>query len=169
MGRLVVYLVQYRQETFPRGRANHRTKSHRKERAIRTASLCPARWKVFPFLKEKGYKIGLATSSPLALVKVVAKKLQINPYLQAIASAEELKYGKPHPQVYLNCAEALEVSPLECVCLEDSFNGMIAVKAARMKCIVIPARHQQHQSRWDAADIKLASLLDLNDQVLDEL
>lgn len=124
---------------------------------------------VFPLLKEKGFKIGLATSSPLALVSVVAEKLQINDYLQAIASAEDLKYGKPHPQVYLDCAAALEVSPLECVCLEDSFNGMIAVKAARMKCIVIPAKHQQHQARWDAADIKLASLLHLNEEVLDDL
>jgi sugar-phosphatase len=124
---------------------------------------------VFPLLKEKGFKIGLATSSPLALVSVVTEKLQINDYLQAIASAEELKYGKPHPQVYLDCAAALEVSPLECVCLEDSFNGMIAVKAARMKCIVIPAKHQQHQARWDAADIKLPSLLHLNEEVLDDL
>lgn len=129
----------------------------------------PGADRIFPLLKEKGFKIGLATSSPLALVRVVAEKLQINDYLQAIASAEELKYGKPHPQVYLDCAAALEVSPLECVCLEDSFNGMIAVKAARMKCIVIPAKHQQHQPRWDAADIKLPSLLHLNEEVLDNL
>jgi sugar-phosphatase len=124
---------------------------------------------IFPLLKEKGYKIGLATSSPLALVNVVAEKLQINEYLQAIASAEELRYGKPHPQVYLDCAQALEVSPLECICLEDSFNGMIAVKAARMKCIVIPAKHHQDQTRWDAADMKLTSLLKLNEQVLNVL
>lgn len=124
---------------------------------------------VFQFFRGKGFRIGLATSSPLALVKVVAEKLQINDYLQAIASAEELKHGKPHPQVYLDCAEALEVSPLECICFEDSFNGMIAVKAARMKCVVIPARHQQHQTRWDAADIKLPSLLHVNEQVLDSL
>jgi mannitol-1-/sugar-/sorbitol-6-/2-deoxyglucose-6-phosphatase len=129
----------------------------------------PGADRIFPLLKEKGFKIGLATSSPLALVRVVAEKLQINDYLQAIASAEELKYGKPHPQVYLDCAAALEVSPLECVCLEDSFNGMIAVKAARMKCIVIPAKHQQQQTRWDAADIKLSSLLHLNEEVLDNL
>lgn len=121
------------------------------------------------FFRQRGFKIGLATSSPLALVKVVAEKLQINDYLQAIASAEELKYGKPHPQVYLDCAQALEVSPLECVCFEDSFNGMIAVKAARMKCIVIPAPHHQQQTRWDAADKKLSSLLDVNDHVLDAL
>jgi len=57
----------------------------------------PGVHEVFKLLKEKGFKIGLATSSPLALVRVVAEKLQINDYLQAIASAEELKYGKPHP------------------------------------------------------------------------
>lgn len=123
----------------------------------------------FQFFREKGFKIGLATSSPLALVKVVAEKLKINDYLQAIASAEELTYGKPHPQVYLDCARALEVSPLECICFEDSFNGMIAVKAARMKCIVIPAPHQQQQTRWDAADKKLSSLLQVNEQVLASL
>lgn len=129
----------------------------------------PGALEVFPLLKSQGYKIGLATSSPLSLVKVVAEKLQINDYLEAIASAEELPYGKPHPQVYLNCAADLGVSPLECVCFEDSFNGMIAVKAARMKCVVIPAPHQQHQTRWDAADKKLASLLQVTGQFMDNL
>ena len=123
----------------------------------------------FRFFRERKFRIGLATSSPVALVKVVADKLQINDYLQAIASAEELDFGKPHPQVYLDCAKALAVSPLECICFEDSFNGMIAAKAARMKCVVIPAFHQQHQTRWDAADMKLPSLLHLNEQVLDVL
>lgn len=126
----------------------------------------PGALEAFSFFKERGYRIGLATSSPLSLVRVVADKLQINDYLQAIASAEELPYGKPHPQVYLNCAAALEVSPLECLCFEDSFNGMIAAKAARMKCVVIPAPQHHHQTRWDAADLKLSSLLDLNDPVL---
>lgn len=129
----------------------------------------PGALDIFPFLKKRGYRIGLATSSPLALVRVVAEKLKINHYLEAIASAEMLNYGKPHPQVYLDCAEALGVSPLECVCFEDSFNGMIAVKAARMKCVVIPAKHQQHQTRWDAADLKLSSLLDVNDEILEKL
>lgn len=124
---------------------------------------------IFQFFTEHQFRIGLATSSPIALVNVVAEKLQIGRYLQAIASAEELPYGKPHPQVYLDCAGLLGVSPLECVCFEDSFNGMIAVKAARMKCVVIPAPHQHHETRWDAADRKLKSLLQFNQQVLDAL
>ncbi len=125
--------------------------------------------RIFDFFQERNFRIGLATSSPLSLVEVVAEKLQIGGQLQAIASAEELPYGKPHPQVYLDCAAALQVSPLECVCFEDSFNGMIAVKAARMKCIVVPAPHQHHETRWDAADRKLRSLLEVDQSVLDAL
>jgi mannitol-1-/sugar-/sorbitol-6-/2-deoxyglucose-6-phosphatase len=124
---------------------------------------------IFPFLKEQGFTIGLATSSPIELVHVVAEKLQIKDYLQAVASAEDLSHGKPHPQVYLDCAEQLNVSPLKCICFEDSFNGMIAVKAARMKCVIIPAPQQHHETRWDAADRKLSSLQQFNTQVLDSL
>lgn len=129
----------------------------------------PGVHEAFQFFRDHKFKIGIATSSPIALVKVVADKLDINQYVQAIASAEELPNGKPHPQVYLNCAQSLDISPLDCVCFEDSFNGMIAAKAARMKCIVIPAPHQQPQTRWDAADMKLQSLLQVNEEVLQKL
>lgn len=124
---------------------------------------------IFDFFKNQGCKIGIATSSPLALVNVVVEKLSIGHYLDAIKSAEFLPYGKPHPQVYLDCAQALDVSQLQCICFEDSFNGMIAVKAARMKCIVIPAPEQHAETRWDAADIKLRSLEEVNIAMLEAL
>ncbi|MEO5893379.1 MAG: HAD family hydrolase, partial [Ferruginibacter sp.] len=74
---------------------------------------------IFNFFISKNFKIGLATSSPGPLIDVVIDKLGIRQYLQAIASAAELPYGKPHPQVYLNCAALLKSSPLECICFED--------------------------------------------------
>jgi beta-phosphoglucomutase-like phosphatase (HAD superfamily) len=46
---------------------------------------------------------------------------------------------------------------------------MIAAKAARMKCVVIPAPHVHHEGRWDAADKKLSSLLNFNNVVLETL
>jgi beta-phosphoglucomutase-like phosphatase (HAD superfamily) len=71
---------------------------------------------------------------------------------------KNLAYGKPHPQVYLDCAAALGSQPVECICFEDSFNGMIAVKAARMKCVIVPHVSQAKDERWGAADLKLSSL-----------
>jgi sugar-phosphatase len=124
---------------------------------------------IFDFFRSLDFRIGIATSSPTALINVVAEKLQIKHYLQGISSAEDLAYGKPHPQVYLNCAELLGVSPLQCICFEDSFNGMIAVKAARMKCIAIPSPVQWEETRWDAADRKLRSLLEVNEDLLGKI
>ncbi|MBE7172800.1 MAG: hexitol phosphatase HxpB [Williamsia sp.] len=124
---------------------------------------------IINFFREHGFKIGLATSSPLRLVDVVAEKLGIAHLLDAIASAEYLPFGKPHPQVYINCAAALNASPLNCVCFEDSFNGMIAAKAARMKCVAVPVPGQFKEAKWGAADLCLDSLLNFNDELLKKL
>jgi sugar-phosphatase len=126
----------------------------------------PGVLQVFSFLREEGITMAIATSSPLQLVDIVVDKLNIGQYLTCMVSAEDLPYGKPHPAVYLDCAARLGADPSRCICFEDSFNGMIAVKAARMKCVVIPAPHVHHQNRWDAADLKLRSLLDFGPKEL---
>jgi len=124
---------------------------------------------ILHFFKERQFKIGLASSSPMALIDVVVNKLQIGGFIDARTSAEHLPYGKPHPQVYLDCALALGVSPVDCLCFEDSFNGMIAAKAARMKCVVVPERGQHQHARWGASDLKLSSLLNFNGLLLEGL
>ena len=113
---------------------------------------------IFKFFKQKHFKIGLATSSPQNLIDVVVAITGIGEYLNATASAGDLPYGKPHPQVYLDCAAKLSVHPHECICFEDSFNGMIAAKAARMTCVIVPHHSQAKDERWGAADLKLSSL-----------
>lgn len=126
----------------------------------------PGTMYILDFFKDRKFKIGLATSSPLRLVNVVVKKLGIESYFDALSSAEGLPYGKPHPQVYINCASRLNVSPLQCLCFEDSFNGLISAKAARMKCIVVPVPTQQKELKWAAADLRLSSLLNFNELLL---
>ncbi|CAN5572519.1 hexitol phosphatase HxpB [soil metagenome] len=124
---------------------------------------------IFNFFIERNFKIGLATSSGQSLIDVVVDKLGIRKFLQAIASAEGLPYGKPHPQVYLNCAEALGSRPTECICFEDSFNGLIAAKAARMKCVVVPAPHDRKNEKFNAADLKISSLSNFNTLLMQSL
>lgn len=133
------------------------------------ASPMPGIDHIFSFFSKNNFRIGLATSSPLALVHVVVERLGIRSYLDAIASAGHLPFGKPHPQVYLDCARALEVDPLQCICFEDSFNGMIAAKAARMKCVIIPTPDQFSLPKWGAADLKLNSLLEFGQKQLDTI
>jgi sugar-phosphatase len=139
------------------------------ERIRTNAAPLPGVKEILTFFKARNWRIGLATSSPLSLVKVVVDKLGIEDYFETVASAEYLPYGKPHPQVYMDCAQAMTVSPLQCLAFEDSFNGLIAAKAARMTCVAIPVRDQAHLPKWGAADLKLGSLLDFTEAHLESL
>ena len=103
------------------------------------ATLMPGVQNVFEFFIKKEFKMGLATSSPIELIEWVKDKLGIRSYIHASCSAQQLPFAKPHPQVYLDCAAAMHTNPLACICFEDSFYGMIAAKAARMTCVVVPS------------------------------
>ena len=124
---------------------------------------------IFNFFLERNFKIGLASSSPLALIDPVIEILGIRNHLQAVSSAAELAYGKPHPEVYLNCASQLSTMPEACVCFEDSFNGMIAAKAAKMKCVIVPSLHDAKNLAWKAADLKISTLNNFNELLLSSL
>ena len=63
--------------------------------------------------------------------------------------------------VYLDCAAKLGIAPMSCVALEDSVNGMIASKAARMRSIVVPEAENSRDPRFVLADVKLTSLQQL--------
>lgn len=124
---------------------------------------------IINFFLERSFKIGLATSSAPALINVVTDLLGISNYLQAVSSADELAYGKPHPEVYLNCANKLGVSPAQCICFEDSFNGMIAAKAAKMKCVIVPSVADIKNLVWEIADLKISTLSNFNELLLGSL
>lgn len=124
---------------------------------------------IFNFFLQRNFKIGLASSSPPELISLVVDLLGIKDHLQAISSAAGMAYGKPHPEVYLNCAGKLNTIPVECICFEDSFNGMIAVKAAKMKCVVVPSLHEHKNPAWEVADLKISTLTNFNGLLLDSI
>ncbi|MFJ5438663.1 hexitol phosphatase HxpB [Pectobacterium brasiliense] len=111
--------------------------------------------------REQNLKIGLASASPLRMQQQVLQMFNLEHYFDVLMSAETLPYSKPHPEVYLNAANGLGVPPTQCVALEDSVNGMIATKAARMRSIVIPQAEFRDDARWALADYRLDSLSQL--------
>ncbi|MBK7433677.1 MAG: HAD-IA family hydrolase [Chitinophagaceae bacterium] len=113
---------------------------------------------IFEFFQSRSFRIGLASSSSRRLIDQVSRQLGIESYLMAVSSAESLNLGKPHPEVYLNCSALLGSRPDECLCFEDSYNGMIAVKSARMTCVVVPSKNEFHRPVWQTADLKISSL-----------
>lgn len=110
------------------------------------------------FCKNKHLKIGLATSSSELLMQTVLNKLQIKNHFNSVVSAQNLKYGKPNPEVFLICAENLGVNPSECIVIEDSINGAIAAKAAQMHLIVVPDANSLNPEKFSIADYNLDNM-----------
>ena len=111
--------------------------------------------------KAKGYKIALASSSASSLIDVVLEKLAIKDRFEIVNSAEFLKFGKPHPEVFIKTAEDLNVPPINCLVIEDSFHGVLAGKAAVMQVIAVPEEKYHNDPRFSIADYNLTSLKQL--------
>jgi sugar-phosphatase len=106
-------------------------------------------------------KIALASSSAMALIETVLNKLQIRDRFEVIRSAENLDYGKPHPEIFIGTAKDLGIKPVDCLVIEDSFNGVLSAKAAKMKVIAIPDNDHRNDKRFVIADQILNSLKEI--------
>jgi sugar-phosphatase len=120
---------------------------------------------VMEFVKLQGLKSALASSSPYPIIEAVVDKFNLREKLGVIYSAEEEEFGKPHPGVYVTTARKLQVLPEECLAIEDSLNGVLSAKAAKMKCIAVPEGAARNDRRFAIADVVLDSLADVDAQV----
>lgn len=109
-------------------------------------------------LAQKNIKLAIASSSSMSLIQAVVQKLNIQKYFDVLWSAEYESFGKPHPGIFLSTANKLGVAPNDCWVLEDSINGVIAAKAARMKCLAVPDASQLNDPRFAIADMVIPSL-----------
>lgn len=110
------------------------------------------------FLRKKGLKIGLGTSSFTVLIEAVLNTLKLTDAFDFVHSAEHEAYGKPHPAVYLTVAENLHVNPTDCLVIEDSLTGIIAGKAARMTVVAIPEKTHEPNPKIILADYEFEDM-----------
>lgn len=118
---------------------------------------------------ESGLRIALASASPARLIEATLRELGLFERFEHVVSAENERFGKPHPAVFLTTADRLGVRATECLVLEDSLNGVLAAKAARARCVAVPAERERHDPRFTIADRVLSSLEELDEPLLREL
>ncbi|MGP4026180.1 HAD family hydrolase [Actinomadura sp. 3N407] len=111
-------------------------------------------------------QLGLASSSPRALIDLVLGKLGVGGLFRATVSTEEVDRGKPAPDGYLTVAAQLDVPAHACVAIEDSSNGLRSAHAAGMTVIAIP--RPAHPPAPDALELA-AHVADDLDEVTPEL
>lgn len=90
---------------------------------------------VIPQLKEAGWQLAIASSSPQHYIEFCTDRLGIGACFDLRFSAERVAHPKPAPDVFLAVAQKLGAAPADCLVVEDSRNGSLAAKAAGMTCL----------------------------------
>src|SRR5512142_582610 len=81
----------------------------------------PSMTELFGVLHAAGARIAIATGSARASVEPVIHALGLTP--DALATADDVSRGKPHPDLFLLAAERLGAAPADCIVVEDSDVG----------------------------------------------
>ena len=130
--------------------------------------LIPALMPLLEQLAGEGYRLAVASSSPLRVVTFVLDMFSLHNHFLTVVSGDSVGNGKPHPDIYLHTAEMLGVVPAECVAIEDSINGLRSAKGAGMYCIAIPDKRLT-PDQFESADVILDSLRELTPETIKSL
>lgn len=114
--------------------------------------------KTIHFFVEMRLPMALASSSNMRLIEAVLQKLGIRDHFSVVHSAEFETYGKPHPSTFITTADKLGIAPRQNLVFEDSLNGILAAKSARMFCVAVPEPESPHLKKMTIADQLLPSL-----------
>ena len=122
-------------------------------------SIRPGVLDVISTAQQLGLRLGLASSSARDWVEGYLTQFNLRHYFDAIFTREDVARVKPDPALYNLAVNALGVRPEAAVAIEDSRNGMLAAKAAGLKCVVVPNEITK-DSIFPEADLCMSSLAD---------
>ena len=85
------------------------------------------------------YRVALASGSPPPLIEAVLDRAELRATFETVVYGDAMPHGKPAPDVYLETLRQLEVPAAQAVGIEDSANGVRALKAAGMIVVAVPS------------------------------
>ena len=116
---------------------------------------------VLATLKERGYRLGVATATNLDKTEDYLKRVGLFDYFDKIICAAMVAKGKPAPDVYLYACSEMGVEPGEAYAVEDAPNGVMAASRAGCHVIMIPDLSEPDEELMKELDYKAESLMDL--------
>jgi HAD superfamily hydrolase (TIGR01509 family) len=114
-------------------------------------------------LHAEGWRQAIASSAPRLNVEVMRGALGLAQLIETYVGAEDVKRGKPDPEVFLAAADALEVPAKRCIVVEDAEVGVEAAHRAGMRCIGVG------DGSLDQAEVTVNSLADLREWAFRDL
>ncbi len=120
-----------------------------------SSDLLPGVVKCFETLKDNNIKVVLASASKNS--SDVINRLEIEKYFDYIVSGKDISKSKPDPEIFIKAAQGIEAATKNCIGIEDSVAGILAINACNMFSIGIGDKEDLHR-----ADICLKNLTEFN-------
>lgn len=99
----------------------------------------PGAGALIAFARAAGLRLALATSSLRHHADLSLAETELAGLFDAEVTGDEVRHGKPAPDIFLLASERLGVGPERCVVFEDSPAGVAAALAANMRCLWVPS------------------------------
>lgn len=80
-------------------------------------------------LQSANYKLAVCSNSIRETIETMLTKAAIHKYFEFCLSNEDVKKSKPDPEIYTKAIDRLQLTPSECLIVEDNINGIKAAKA----------------------------------------
>lgn len=113
------------------------------------------------------FRLALASSSNRPLIAAALEGAGLAPLFEVTVSSEEVARGKPAPDVFLEAARRLALTPARCAAIEDSGNGIRSAHSAGMRVVAIPnPRYPPTAEAVSLADVVLASIVDVEPAIV---
>jgi HAD superfamily hydrolase (TIGR01509 family) len=136
----------------PLTREEWRAHEHEKEGLYRELSrgritAVPGLRALLDRLTSDGIPVALATSAPAPNVAHTLAEIGLSDMFTVIVRSDQVGRGKPAPDVFLEAARQLRVSPAECLAFEDAPMGIAAARAAGMRVVGLTTSFSEAQFR----------------------
>ena len=136
---------------------------------------------IFPGVKEliptlaARFPLAVASGALRDEIELILQSATLRKHFQVIVSANDVKEGKPQPEIFLKALDGLNrsagaaapIAPSECLVVEDSREGILGAQRAGIKCLAVTNSHPAKELR--SADAVVASLADVTIPFLESL
>ncbi len=110
---------------------------HHKVSLVKKSRVFPGALKVLSYLKDKGYKLAVASNRPTQFSRILIRHLGLKKYFAYVLCADKLKHIKPHPEILNKIIKRFKVGSRETIYVGDMNIDAQAGRRARIKTIIV--------------------------------
>ncbi len=112
-------------------------RKHHKLALLKESRLFPGVYKLLAYLKNKGYRLAVASNRPSRFSWILISHLKLKKYFDYVLCADKLKHIKPHPEIINKIMQRFALRPEQALYVGDMTIDAQAGRRAKVKTVIV--------------------------------